>query len=74
MQVTVLFFMEHTALSLSHIFCEPLQVVTATLHKLPAQPGRQEHSKLAVRSVHVAPFLQGDELHSLMSVKQLKPL
>lgn len=36
-------------------------------HKLPSQPSGQKHWKELIPSMHVPPFLQGDDAQSLMS-------
>ena len=43
-------------------------------HSRPVYPGGQLQEKLLMRSVQVAPFKQGLESHSFMSISQFTPV
>jgi hypothetical protein len=64
----------HSASFLSQSFSEPVHLSTSALHTLPDQPDTHVHENEFTPSEHVAPFMHGDEAHSLSFPAQLDPL
>jgi hypothetical protein len=61
----------HSASFLSQSFWLPGQASTSVVQCTPDQPDAHVHVYLAVPSVHVEPFWQGDDRQSLSSTSQL---
>jgi hypothetical protein len=61
----------HSASFESQSFSAPVHLSTSALHKVPDHPATQVHEKEFTPSLHVAPFMHGDDVHSLSFVAQL---
>jgi hypothetical protein len=61
----------HSARFLSQSFSEPAHLSTSVLHTLPEKPEAHVQAYEFTPDVHVAPFMHGDDVHSLSFVAQL---
>jgi hypothetical protein len=64
----------HSASDLSQSFSEPAHLSTSLPHTAPAHDVLHVHVNFATPSVHVEPFMHGDDMQSLSSTSQLYPL
>jgi len=64
----------HFAVFLSQSFSFKLHASTSCSQNLPAHEDEQVHVNLSTKSVHVEPFLHGDDKQSSSFVSQLYPL
>jgi hypothetical protein len=55
-------------------FSEPAHASTSLPQTAPAHVDAQVHVNFATPSVHVEPFMHGDDTQSLSFTSQLKPL
>jgi len=61
----------HSAFFVSQSFSFSLQGFTAVAHEAPDQPDVHVHVYLPGASVHVPPFMHGEDAQSLISISQL---
>jgi hypothetical protein len=61
----------HSASALSQVFSAAMQASTSDSHSSPDHVSIHVHTNLSTKSVHVEPFMHGDESQSSSSASQL---